>query len=81
MDARAEHAVFTALRSLTRGQDGQRPRMTVLVTHRLANIRQADQIIVLNHGRITERGTHDQLIAKTGTYYELFSLQARAYSS
>ena len=55
--------------------------MTVLVTHRLANIRQADQIIVLNHGRITERGTHDQLIAKTGTYYELFSLQARAYSS
>jgi len=81
MDARAEHAVFTALRSLTRGQDGQRPRMTVLVTHRLANIRQADQIIVLNHGRITELGTHDQLIANSGTYYELFSLQARAYSS
>jgi ABC-type transport system involved in cytochrome bd biosynthesis fused ATPase/permease subunit len=51
----------------------------VLVTHRLANVRHADQIIVLDHGHITERGTHDELMACGGGYAELFTLQARAY--
>nr|MBA3907941.1 ABC transporter ATP-binding protein [Pseudonocardiales bacterium] len=75
MDARAEHAVFAALRGL-----GGTERITVLVTHRLANVRHADQIVVLDHGRITERGTHAELMATGGTYRELFSLQARAYA-
>jgi ATP-binding cassette subfamily B protein len=52
----------------------------VLVTHRLANVRHADQIVVLEHGRVTEKGTHDELMAGGGTYHELFSLQARAYA-
>jgi ATP-binding cassette, subfamily B, bacterial len=88
MDARAEHAVFQSLQKLSRTRgvsgNGARPdsggtRTTVLITHRLANIRHADQIIVLDHGRVTERGTHDELMARGGGYAELFTLQARAY--
>jgi ATP-binding cassette, subfamily B, bacterial len=75
MDARAEHAVFGALRAM-----GGTERITVLVTHRLANVRHADQIVVLEEGRVTELGTHAQLMARDGTYRELFSLQAQAYA-
>jgi ATP-binding cassette subfamily B protein len=86
MDARAEHAVFQSLQSLTRAgaavSDGDRQgatRTTVLITHRLANIRHADQIIVLDHGRLTEQGTHGELMARGGGYAELFTLQAQSY--
>jgi ATP-binding cassette subfamily B protein len=58
-----------------------RIRLAVLITHRPANVRHADQIIVLDHGRITATGTHDQLITQPGTYRDLFTLQARAYES
>ncbi|WP_163510785.1 ABC transporter ATP-binding protein [Fodinicola acaciae] len=75
MDARAEHAVFQALRRLSDGTT-----MTILITHRLANVRHADQIVVLDHGKIVEQGTHDELIAiEGGTYATLFKLQASAY--
>lgn len=81
MDARAEHAAFAALRSMSTAADGDgQGRITVLVTHRLANVRHADQIVVLEHGRITAVGTHDELMARGGVYQELFSLQARAYA-
>ena len=70
-----EHAVFRALREMGSGE-----RITVLVTHRLANVRHADQIVVLDHGRVTESGTHAELMAARGTYQELFSLQAQAYT-
>jgi ATP-binding cassette subfamily B protein len=78
LDARAEHAVFGTLRGRTGSTSD---RITVLVTHRLANVRTADQIVVMEHGRITEHGRHDELMALRGTYYDLFSLQARAYGS
>jgi ATP-binding cassette subfamily B protein len=78
LDARAEHAVFGTLR----GRSGSgSDRITVLVTHRLANVRTADQIVVMEHGKITEHGRHDELMALHGTYHELFTLQARAYGS
>jgi ATP-binding cassette subfamily B protein len=76
LDARAEQAVFATLHGRT-GAGAE--RITVLVTHRLANVRFADQILVLERGRIIERGRHDELMALRGTYFELFTLQARAY--
>jgi ATP-binding cassette subfamily B protein len=75
MDARAEDAVFRALRAISAGRD----RITVLVTHRLANIRGADRIVVLEQGRLIEQGRHEELMALGGTYQQLFTLQANAY--
>ena len=77
LDARAEHAVFGTLHGRT-GAGAE--RITVLVTHRLANVRFADQILVLERGRVIEHGRHDELMALRGTYFELFTLQARAYA-
>lgn len=74
LDARAEHSLFEAVRGHMRG------RTVILITHRLANIRHADVIHVLEHGKITTSGTHDQLMAQEGTYRELYALQAAAYS-
>jgi ATP-binding cassette subfamily B protein len=75
LDARAEHALFAALRA------GAPGRITVLITHRLANVRHADHIYVLRDGHITEHGTHDDLIAAGGGYAELFALQATGYAA
>jgi ATP-binding cassette subfamily B protein len=73
MDARAEAEVFEHFRQLARG------RITILISHRFSTVRMADQIAVLDHGRIIERGTHKQLTAAGGHYAQLFALQARGY--
>ena len=52
----------------------------VLISHRLANLRSADEILVLEKGRLVERGDHKALMAKGGRYAELFALQAEAYA-
>ena len=72
LDARAEHALFQHLR---RDPD----RAVVLITHRLANVRHADQIFVLDRGRLIQQGNHDELMAQDGLYRELFNLQAAGY--
>ncbi|QWF83446.1 ABC transporter ATP-binding protein [Amycolatopsis sp. CA-230715] len=77
LDAKAEARVFAGLQHASGDRDHR--RTTVLVTHRLANIRTADRIVVLNRGRIAEQGTHAELIARRGRYFELFEIQAAAY--
>lgn len=52
-------------------------RTTFVIAHRLSTIRQANQILVIEDGKIAERGTHDELIAKEGRYYQLYTYQSR----
>jgi ATP-binding cassette subfamily B protein len=73
MDAAAEAEVFEHFRALTKG------RIAILISHRFSTVRMADQIVVLQDGRIIEHGSHDQLMQARGHYAHLFSLQARGY--
>lgn len=75
LDPRAEDALFQAIR------DRRGRATTILITHRLANVRHADRIFVLHHGRLVEAGTHDELVATGGRYAELFALQAAGYDA
>ena len=67
IDTRTESLVTAAMDNLMKG------RTTFVIAHRLSTIRNADVIMVLDHGRIIERGTHDQLLAKKGIYYQLYT--------
>jgi len=73
MDAAAEATIFEHFRELSQG------KMTILISHRFSTVRMADQIIVLDKGRVIEQGNHDQLMALNGRYAQLFSLQAKGY--
>ncbi|MFB4267502.1 ABC transporter ATP-binding protein [Nonomuraea sp. GTA35] len=73
LDARAEHALFERIRHHADG------RTVLLITHRLASVRYADRIYVLDHGEITEQGDHDTLMSLDGLYADLYTLQAAAY--
>jgi len=52
-------------------------RTTFVIAHRLSTIQQADQILVIEDGRIAEQGDHDELIAKKGRYFDLYTYQSR----
>jgi ATP-binding cassette subfamily B protein len=73
MDARAEAEVFEHFRQLAHD------RLTILISHRFSTVRMADQIAVLDRGRIIERGSHQELMQRGGHYAQLFRLQARGY--
>ncbi len=72
LDTRTEHAVQDAIDALAAG------RTTITIAHRLSTVRDADQIVVLDHGRIVERGKHDELLAMGGRYAELVRRDARS---
>jgi ATP-binding cassette subfamily B protein len=69
LDSESEAAVQQALRTALHG------RTSLVIAHRLSTVREADQILVLDHGRIVERGHHDQLLAAGGVYAELYRIQ------
>jgi ATP-binding cassette subfamily B protein len=73
LDAEAEHDVHLRLTSYRAG------RTSLLVSHRLGAVREADRIVVLADGRITEEGTHSELLGRQGAYARLFTLQASGY--
>ncbi len=71
LDTESETFIQKSLQSLMEN------RTTFVIAHRLSTIRKADQILVIEDGRIAERGTHDELIAKEGRYYQLYTYQSR----
>lgn len=73
MDAQAEADIFEHFRQLAR------ERITILISHRFSTVRMADQIAVLDKGRIVESGSHEALMQLNGRYAHLFTLQARGY--
>jgi ATP-binding cassette subfamily B protein len=73
LDARAEYDVFVRFNALMAG------RMAVVISHRFSTVRMADRIIVLSGGEVVEQGTHDELVATSGLYAELFGMQAAGY--
>lgn len=73
MDAEAEAEIFESVRQVARD------KLVVLVSHRFSNVRMAEDIVVLEGGRIVEQGNHDTLVARNGTYARWFALQAAGY--
>lgn len=69
IDTETEQMIQDGLEKMRRG------RTTIMIAHRLSTIKDADNIYVLRHGEIIEEGTHDELIAKEGTYYNMYKLQ------
>jgi len=75
LDAKSEHQVFERFRQLIQG------RTAILISHRLSTIKLADRIYFLQDGKISESGTHSELIRAGGAYAHLFELQASSYSN
>jgi len=76
LDSETEHALFERYAAATRTTDG---RITLLVSHRFSTVRMADLIVVLDGAKVAEFGTHEALVARGGTYAELYGIQAAAY--
>jgi ABC-type multidrug transport system fused ATPase/permease subunit len=75
LDVRGEAEIFDRLLAATR------QATTILISHRFSTVRHADRICVLEHGRVVELGTHDELMARGGRYRTMFDLQARRFGA
>ena len=71
LDTESEGLIQKSLSELTNN------RTTIVIAHRLSTIKRANQILVIESGRIAERGTHDELIKAEGRYYDLYTFQAK----
>jgi ATP-binding cassette subfamily B protein len=79
LDAETEHALFERYAAAAHGSHNDDGRITILVSHRFSTVRMADLIVVLDGARVAEVGTHDELMAKGGSYADLYGIQAAAY--
>jgi ATP-binding cassette, subfamily B, bacterial len=75
LDVRGEAAVFDRVLAATRQVT------TILVSHRFSTVRHADRICVLEHGRVIELGSHDELMHRRGRYRTMFDLQAKRFEA
>src|SRR5207253_9539274 len=75
LDVRGEAEIFDRILSATRRCT------TILISHRFSTVRHADRICVLEHGKVVELGTHDELMAKDGRYRKMFDLQAQRFTA
>jgi|HigsolmetaAR201D_1030396.scaffolds.fasta_scaffold03526_3 ATP-binding cassette subfamily B protein len=73
LDAEREYEIFQRFRELTEG------KIAVLISHRFSTVRMADRIAVIEDGQIAELGSHEELVARQGTYARLFEMQAEGY--
>ena len=75
VDTRTEKAIQSAMQQI------MKDRTSIVIAHRLSTIRDADIIVVMDQGRIVERGAHDALLARKGKYYELYMTQFAGFST
>ena len=79
LDPEAEHALFDQFAAASHEAAKATGGITILVSHRFSTVRMADVIVVMDEGRVLERGSHEELLRLGGRYAELFDMQARAY--
>jgi ATP-binding cassette subfamily B protein len=81
LDAETEHDLFEryASRAAAAAGPAGRGAITLLVSHRFSTVRMADRIVVLDGARVAETGTHEELVARGGTYAQLYAIQQAAY--
>jgi ABC-type multidrug transport system fused ATPase/permease subunit len=75
LDVRGEAEIFERILEATR------QCTTILISHRFSTVRHADRICVLEHGRVIELGTHEELMAKGGRYRTMFDMQAKRFTA
>jgi ATP-binding cassette subfamily B protein len=78
LDAETEHALFERYAAGARHDAGD-GRITILVSHRFSTVRMADLIVVVDGARVVEMGSHEELMAESGHYADLYEIQAAAY--